>query len=81
MFVLVGQWTTTHDVTRLPASFDYRIYIQHINKPLLVSNLIFFKLFGFFSRNFKMRGSGNHDDRHRHHHHHHQHRRNDDDQV
>jgi hypothetical protein len=52
-------------MTRPPDSFDSKIhiYIQHINKPRLVSKLIFFKpFFEFFSRNFKMRGDGNHDD-------------------
>jgi hypothetical protein len=50
IFVLVGRWTTTHDATRRdatrpPASFDSQTYIQHINKPRLVSKLICFQTF------------------------------------
>jgi hypothetical protein len=45
---------------RLPRSI-----LRYINKPRLVSKLFFFKLFSnSFSRNFKMRGDGKHDDRH-----------------
>jgi hypothetical protein len=62
----VGRWTTTHDAPRPPASFDSQIDIdvQHINKPRLVSKLNVFQTFLNFLRNFKMRGDGNHDDRH-----------------
>jgi hypothetical protein len=40
--------------TRPPASFDSQIYKHHINKPRLVSKLIFFKRFlNFFSTEFQ----------------------------
>jgi hypothetical protein len=40
-------WTMDDDARRdrPPASFDYQIYIQHINKPRLVSELNFFQTF------------------------------------
>jgi hypothetical protein len=55
-------WTMTHDATAHLIRFSD---IQHINKPRLVSKLNSFQtFFDFFSRNFKMRGYGNQDDRH-----------------
>jgi hypothetical protein len=64
--------TDAHDVSiqhinklRLEFLQISQINIHHFNKPRLVSKLNFFQtFFDFFSRNFKRRGDGNHDDRH-----------------
>jgi hypothetical protein len=62
----VGRWTTTDDATARLVRFS-GIYTEHQQTTTCFKIDFFPNFFEFFSRNFKMRGDGNHDDRHNRH--------------